>query len=110
MDESARSSESEGEGNGKEDSETPKEPGTAVVREEGAEIVLAGTGESLHDLDKAFRFAAYFSVTLAIILLILIPLPLFFTSYIFTKGGFTGWVSVSFIWVFFCESACYLLM
>lgn len=86
--------------------EGPKEVGNATVREEGAEIVLAETGESLHDLDKAFRFAAYFSVTLAVILLVLIPLPLFFTSYIFTKGGFTGWVTVGFIWVFFCEYSC----
>lgn len=84
---------------------SPKEVGDATVREEGAEIVLADTGESLHDLDKAFRFAAYFSVTLAVILLVLIPLPLFFTSYIFTKGGFTGWVTVGFIWVFFCKSS-----
>lgn len=89
---------------GKDGSESPKDQAhTTIVREEeGPEIVLAGTGESLHDLDKAFRFAAYFSVSLAVILLILIPLPLFFTSYIFTKSGFTGWVAISFVWVFFC--------
>jgi len=97
-------SSSEGE-QGKEGTDTPKDPAstTVVKEEEGAEIVIAGTGESLHDLDKAFRFAAYFSVSLAIILLVLIPLPLFFTSYIFTKSGFTGWVAISFIWVFFCK-------
>lgn len=90
----------------KEGTETPKDPATTTIvkEEEGAEIVLAGTGESLHDLDKAFRFAAYFSVSLAIILLVIIPLPLFFSSHIFTKSGFTGWVAIGFVWVFFCES------
>lgn len=84
--------------------QTPKEVGASAVKEEGAqEIVIAGTGETVQSIDRAFRFAAIFSITLAIILLIVIPLPMFFSSYVFTPGGFTGWVSVAFIWVFFGE-------
>jgi hypothetical protein len=93
--------------------DTPKEEGTVntTIRspdddeENGAEIVLAGTGESIQELDKAFRFAAYFSITSAIILLVLIPLPLFFSSHVFTKGGFKGWIAVSFVWVFYAICA-----
>lgn len=32
-----------------------------------------------------------------------IPLPLFFSSYIYPKGGFTAWIIVTFVWVF-CAS------
>lgn len=51
-------------------------------------------------LRKAFRFAVTFSLALTAILIILIPLPLFFSSHIYSVGGFTGWVAVSFVWVF----------
>lgn len=52
-------------------------------------------------LKRAFRFAVIFSLVLTLILIILIPLPLFFTSYVYSPAGFTGWVAVSFVWVFY---------
>ena len=73
--------------------------------EEGGEQIIAATGESVKSLDKAFRFAAYFSTTLAVILLVLIPLPLFGTSHIFSVRDFTIWVVFGFIWVFYAIAA-----
>ncbi|KAJ7474699.1 urea transporter [Mycena latifolia] len=51
-------------------------------------------------LDKAFRFAAWSSLALLIVLIILIPLPLFFASTIYGKGGLTAWVVIGIIWTF----------
>lgn len=83
---------------------------TAAVKdtEEGGEQIIAATGESVKSLDKAFRFAAYFSTTLAVILLVLIPLPLFGTSHIFSVRDFTIWVVFGFIWVFYAIGAVVL--
>ena len=35
-----------------------------------------------------------------VVLILLIPLPLFFSSHIFGVGGLTGWVSVGIAWTF----------
>jgi len=51
-------------------------------------------------LTKAFRFAAWSSVVLTVIMLILIPLPLFFASTIFGVRGLTAWVVIGIIWCF----------
>ncbi|KAI0002534.1 urea transporter [Russula compacta] len=51
-------------------------------------------------LSKAFRFAAWSSVALTVIMLILIPLPLFFASTIFGVGGLTAWVVIGILWCF----------
>ncbi|WVQ97980.1 hypothetical protein IAU59_005100 [Kwoniella sp. CBS 9459] len=56
--------------------------------------------EEKRDLKKAFRFAAIAAITLTVILIFLIPLPLFFTSYVYPKKGFTVWVCISIIWLF----------
>ncbi|KAF9261126.1 urea transporter [Marasmius fiardii PR-910] len=51
-------------------------------------------------LNKAFNFAAYSSLTLLLIFIILIPLPLFFSQHIYGVGGWTAWVIVGIIWTF----------
>ncbi|KAI9441380.1 urea transporter [Lactarius indigo] len=51
-------------------------------------------------LDKAFRFAAWSSLLLTIIMLLLIPLPLFFASTVFGVRGLTAWVVIGIIWCF----------
>ncbi|KAF7297841.1 Urea transporter [Mycena kentingensis (nom. inval.)] len=67
-------------------------------------------------LNKAFRFAAWSSLVLVgsfqiivtekliydqlLVLIILIPLPLFFASTVHGKGGYTAWVVVGIIWTF----------
>ena len=69
-------------------------------------------------LNKAFKFAAWSSVALVrslvhhfllslltlmaqtVIMIILIPLPLFFASTIYGVGGLTAWIVIAIIWAF----------
>ncbi|KAK1230957.1 hypothetical protein PQX77_005931 [Marasmius sp. AFHP31] len=51
-------------------------------------------------LKKAFNFAAYSSLSLLLIFIILIPLPLFFAQTIYGVGGLTAWVVIGIIWTF----------
>ncbi|CAO2648950.1 Nn.00g098990.m01.CDS01 [Neocucurbitaria sp. VM-36] len=51
-------------------------------------------------LRRAFKLACISAFVLTFIMDFLLPMPMFFSEYIFSKGFFTGWVVVSFIWVF----------
>ncbi|KAG8936949.1 hypothetical protein FRC02_009086 [Tulasnella sp. 418] len=51
-------------------------------------------------LKKAFKFAVWSSVALFVLLILIIPLPLFFSQVVYGVKGFTTWVSVGIIWVF----------
>ncbi|KAK5163021.1 hypothetical protein LTR04_002801 [Oleoguttula sp. CCFEE 6159] len=78
--------------------------------------------EEQHKLKRASRIARGLTVVLTLgrsstktrtihvltsakALLILWPMPMYGTGYIFSKKFFTGWVSVGIIWLF-CSSAC----
>ncbi|CAG8741984.1 14268_t:CDS:2, partial [Ambispora leptoticha] len=49
-------------------------------------------------LKKAFQFALWCSIILTIILVILWPLPMYFSRYVFSRPFFTFWVAISMIW------------
>ncbi|KAF8587633.1 Na+/solute symporter [Ramaria rubella] len=51
-------------------------------------------------LNKAFVFAAWSSIILLFVFIIIVPLPLFFAQTIFGVGGLTAWVMVGIIWAF----------
>ncbi|EJD07865.1 urea transporter [Fomitiporia mediterranea MF3/22] len=51
-------------------------------------------------LKSAFRFAAWSSVILLLVMIILVPLPLFFAQTIFGVRGFEAWVTIGIIWTF----------
>ncbi|KPM46492.1 Urea active transporter [Neonectria ditissima] len=53
------------------------------------------------DLYQARNFALGAAIFIAISLTILWPIPMYGTSYIFSKPFFTGWIVVTFIWAFF---------
>ncbi|KAL8280892.1 hypothetical protein RQP46_006571 [Phenoliferia psychrophenolica] len=55
----------------------------------------------LNALDKSFKIAVITSVIFALILIVLVPLPLFFTSHIWGVHGFTGFVAAAFVLVFY---------
>lgn len=57
--------------------------------------------QEIRHLNKSFKRAAIICVTLTLCLVILWPMPMYGTSYIFSKKFFTGWVSVLIIWIFF---------
>jgi hypothetical protein len=52
------------------------------------------------ELNSAFKLARWASGVLTSLMDFLIPIPMFLSHYVFSKGFFTGWVIVSFIWVF----------
>ncbi|KAH3917376.1 hypothetical protein HBI56_118630 [Parastagonospora nodorum] len=73
---------------------------------------LAPTAKEEDDpktLRSAFKMACIFAFVLTFILDFLLPMPMFFSGYIFSKGFFTGWVVVSFIWVFASSAISCLL-
>ncbi|GLB43097.1 putative sodium solute symporter (SSF) (TC 2.A.21) family protein [Lyophyllum shimeji] len=51
-------------------------------------------------LDKAFRFAAWSSLALVVVMILVIPLPLFFAQTIYGVRGLEAWVVLGIIWVF----------
>ncbi|CAL3965124.1 unnamed protein product [Diplocarpon coronariae] len=60
-------------------------------------------------LRGAFKYAVVSAVVLTLLMDIVIPIPMFLSHYIFSKGFFVGWVVVSFIWVFCSLAICALL-
>ncbi|KAL2755371.1 hypothetical protein ACRALDRAFT_1071330 [Sodiomyces alcalophilus JCM 7366] len=52
------------------------------------------------NLDKAAKIARYLCVGLTLAFLILWPMPLYGTGYVFSKSFFTGWVVVGILWLF----------
>ncbi|KAI9712351.1 MAG: hypothetical protein M1820_001564 [Bogoriella megaspora] len=65
---------------------------------------IARLEEEPSKLRGAFRLACIASFVLTFLMDFLIPMPMFFTHYIFSKGFFIGWVVISFMWVF-CSMA-----
>ncbi|CAB5362194.1 unnamed protein product [Rhizophagus irregularis] len=57
-------------------------------------------------LTKAFNFAIISSVALTIILIIIWPLPMYGTRYVFSRPFFTFWVAISMIWAIIATIAC----
>ncbi|CCX30930.1 Sodium:solute symporter family-domain-containing protein [Pyronema domesticum] len=55
-------------------------------------------------LDRAAFISRLITVIMTAVLLILWPMPLYGTGYIFSKKFFTGWVSVGIIWLFFTSA------
>lgn len=61
----------------------------------------ASQAEERTQLDRSAKIARILCVTLALCFIILWPMPLFGTGYVFDKSFFTGWVVVGIIWLFF---------
>ncbi|GAD98264.1 hypothetical protein AN7373.2 [Paecilomyces variotii No. 5] len=60
-------------------------------------------------LRQAFVLAVVASTVLSFIMDFLIPIPMFLSHYVFSKGFFIGWVVISFIWVFGAVGLCGIL-
>lgn len=92
--------------------EATSTPGTktSITREEANGLhIEVGAEDDPRKLRSAFKLACISSFVLTFLMDFLVPMPMFFSHYIFSKGYFTGWVVVSFIWVF-CSSfiSCFL--
>lgn len=75
----------------------------------GADRILHNTADSSAEeqakLKKSARIARSTTVVMTLILLVLWPMPLYGSGYIFSKSFFTGWVTVGILWLF-CSTAC----
>ncbi|GAA5911056.1 sodium:solute symporter family protein [Sporobolomyces salmoneus] len=60
-------------------------------------------------LERVLKKATWGSAILAVIITVIIPLPLFFSHYIFSPKFFTGWVAIALIWVLVAGALCILL-
>lgn len=56
--------------------------------------------EEMHKLEKNGKIARYLTLFLTIALLILWPMPMYGSSYIFSEKFFTGWIVVGILWLF----------
>lgn len=76
------------------------------------ELVLGASRQSDHEeemeqrqLQRSAKIARTLTISLTLALLILWPMPMYGSGYIFSKPFFTGWVSVGILWLF-CSSVC----
>lgn len=60
----------------------------------------AQEAEELRKLNTAAKWARIITVFMAVSLLVIWPMPMYGSSYIFSKPFFTGWVVVGMIWLF----------
>jgi hypothetical protein len=60
-------------------------------------------------LNASFRFACISATVLTLLMDLIIPIPMFLSHYICSKGFFLGWIIISFIWVFFALTSCAIL-
>ncbi|KAJ5086019.1 hypothetical protein N7532_010790 [Penicillium argentinense] len=71
-----------------------------LVPGEGNPTSSAQTEEEERKLNRAALYSRTLTVFLAFSFLILWPIPMYGTSYVFSKKFFTGWVVVGLIWLF----------
>lgn len=71
-----------------------------IQREISEELVDRTMESHPHELRSAFKLACIASFVLTFIMDFLVPIPMFLSHYIFSKGFFTAWVVITFIWVF----------
>ncbi|EGW35056.1 urea active transport protein [Spathaspora passalidarum NRRL Y-27907] len=80
---------------------TPIKSQISVIASQLVEKEIDGYEHEQQVLHRAFFKCCIVCVTLTICLLVLWPMPMFGTKYIFSKRFFTGWVVVFFIWIFY---------
>ncbi|KAK2608438.1 urea active transporter [Conoideocrella luteorostrata] len=57
-------------------------------------------GVEQRKLNKASKIASITAISMVLAFLVLWPMPMYGTGYIFSKKFFTGWVAVGIIWIF----------
>ena len=74
-------------------------PGTQTITD------AQQTEEEQSKLRRASKIAKSMTVFMTIALLVLWPMPMYGSSYVFSKKFFTGWVVVGILWIF-CSTFC----
>ncbi|KAI0022128.1 Sodium:solute symporter family-domain-containing protein [Xylariomycetidae sp. FL0641] len=65
-----------------------------------AGYVVVAAEEDMGKLNRASRIAKALTVFMALSFIILWPMPMYGSAYVFSKPFFTGWVVVGIIWIF----------
>ncbi|KAL0952789.1 hypothetical protein HGRIS_007014 [Hohenbuehelia grisea] len=60
-------------------------------------------------LQHAFKRAALYSGALTLIVTLIVPLPMFFSHYVFSEKFFGFWIAVSIVWVLLSGMFCVIL-
>jgi hypothetical protein len=94
--------------------EEPKDPNhnrdlPTVIDENKEEAEDAAILENPKSLQRTFMMALILSTVLSITMDVIIPLPLFLSHYIYSKGFFTFYIVISFMWVFAAFGLCGIL-
>ncbi|EXJ77969.1 hypothetical protein A1O3_09128 [Capronia epimyces CBS 606.96] len=92
----------------------PKDPNhnanlPTVVDEEKEEAEDAAVLDNPQSLQRTFMFALILSTVLSVTMDFIIPIPMFLSHYIYSKGFFTFYIVISFIWVFGAFGLCGIL-
>lgn len=77
-----------------------KSPISVAAHELALAHIDSAAAEQAH-LHRSFKIALGICVFLAISLILLWPIPMYGSGYVFSKKFFTGWIVVLFIWAFF---------
>ncbi|RLV94276.1 Urea active transporter [Spathaspora sp. JA1] len=80
---------------------TPIKSQVSVIARDLIEHEIENHEPEQQVLHKAFFKCCIICISLTVCLLVLWPMPMFGTKYIFSKQFFTGWVVVFFIWIFY---------
>ncbi|KAM0334469.1 hypothetical protein ACHAQA_001497 [Verticillium albo-atrum] len=80
---------------------TELDPEHAPAEQTAAAAVTAeAAADEKAKLDKSAKIARWLCVGLTLSFLVLWPMPLFGTAYVFSRKFFTGWVVVGILWLF----------
>jgi hypothetical protein len=109
-----RNSSSANHGEKHDDDQEPRDPNhnaqlPTVIDEEKEEAEDQAILDNPQSLQRTYVFALVLSAVLSISMDVIIPVPMFLSHYIYSKGFFTFYVVVSFIWVFAALFMCGIL-
>ncbi|GAA5858337.1 hypothetical protein JCM8547_004656 [Rhodosporidiobolus lusitaniae] len=91
------------------DDAAAKEAATEVAMAPALAEAATNNALDMEVLQRVFVRACWFSGALALVITILIPFPLFFTNYVFSRRFFEVWCGFSMIWLLAAGTFCVLL-
>ncbi|KAH0833962.1 Na+/solute symporter [Lanmaoa asiatica] len=68
-----------------------------------------GEEQRMASLKRVFKKALIYSTIFAAIVIIIVPLPMFFSHYVFSRRFYTFWTACSIIWAFASGTFCIIL-
>ncbi|KAK7677837.1 hypothetical protein QCA50_019149 [Cerrena zonata] len=70
---------------------------------------LGGQEVDLQTLQRIFKRATLYSIALTLIVTIIVPIPMFFSHYVFSEAFYTFWTACTIIWVGMSGIFCIVL-